>query len=531
MVASTNCPSCGSAVEFSLGSSLVAVCGSCQSLVGRGEGALENYGKVAEITPTRTPLQVGLRGRHKGAEFEITGRTQLQHAAGGTWNEWYLAFQGGQRWGWLAEAQGRLNLTFRQPEITEGIPGSPEECELGSVLTIPRAGGMTVVEISEASVSAAEGELPFVPQVGQAVAYIDLQGKGQKFATIDYSESPPAVFGGREVTLEQLGLADNPVVIEAGARVGAQTINCPSCAGPLTIQDPDASQRVACQYCGAMHAVGDGKLKFLEELGKPKHKPKIPLGSQGVLAGIDFTVIGFLRRSMRDGGVTYPWTEYLLWSKGRPYYWLVESQYHWSLGTAISAGEIEGDSGSEIHCAGQKYRLFEEYDATVDTVIGEFYWRVEKGEKVSSSDYIRPPFMVSREVSDEPRGKSLATVSKRSGEISFTQLEYIKASEVAEAFGLDESSFPGHGPLDPPAPHQPFTLSQIYLPWGAMMLGAIFLAMLAGVMGDKHPTGRLMWTWTALSVPGFLTMLLHWAYEKARWKDSDNCPAWLQSSE
>ena len=532
MVASTNCPSCGSAVEFSVGSSLVAVCESCQSLVGRGDGALERYGKVSDIAPTRTPLKVGLRGRYKGATFEITGRTQLQHAAGGIWDEWYLAIQGGKRWGWLSEAQGRLHLTFRQPPVTEAmeIPASPEEWELGQVITIPRAGSMTAVEISEASVSAVEGELPFVPQLGQSVAYIDLQGNGQKFSTIDYSETPPVLFGGREVTLDQLGLADDPLVMEAAAQVGAQAVHCPSCAAPLTIQDPGASRRIACQYCGALHSVDGGNLKFLEELGKPARKPRIPLGSEGELQGIPFRVIGFLKRSMRYLDRVYSWSEYLLWSKGRPYYWLVESNGHWSLGTAVSGGEItaggpSADSPGGLQCGGVKYRLFDDYKATVDEVIGEFYWRVEKGETVDAADYVSPPFMLSREISEEVRGKSPFSASVKHGEISFTKLEYIKASDVGAGFGLNELNFVDRFSFDQPAPNQPFTMRQIYAPWGAMMLGAFFLALIAGVMGDAHAVGRLMWAWVALSVPGLITVFLQSSFETARWKESDYGPA------
>ena len=539
MVASTNCPSCGSAVEFGIGSSLVAVCESCQSLVGRGDGALENYGKVADISPTRTPLRVGLRGRHRGQEFEITGRTQLQHAAGGTWNEWYLAMRGGERWGWLAEAQGRLNLTFAQPPIKEGIPATVEGCELGDTISIPRAGMMTVVEVGEATVLAAEGELPFVPQLGAAVAYVDLQGKGGKFATIDYSESPPEVFGGREVTLESLGVADDPLVVEAGTRAGASTINCPSCAGPLTIQEPDAAQRVACQYCGAMHEVNDGKLEFLEALGDPKHTPGIPLGSTGVLDEIEFTVIGFLRRSMRDEGKTYPWTEYLLWSQGRPYYWLVESQKHWSLGTAISAGEVELTS-SGLRCAGQRYRLFERYQGRTQTVIGEFYWKIERGETVECSDFIRPPMMISCEVSQSGSGKqpfgsappSLPLSQEwLSGarEIAYTQLEYIEAEVVKEAFDAKSPPFHRIGTYSNPGPNQPYRGAAIYVPWLVMMAVAVLLGVLGTVMGDKHTAGRLMWTWAALSAPAILALLGHWAMEAARWRDNANMPFWLQS--
>ena len=175
--------------------------------------------------------------------------------------------------------------------------------------------------------------------------------------------------------------------------------------------------------------------------------------------------------------------------------------------------------------------MFDKYKATVDVVIGEFYWRVEKDETVEAADYVRPPFMVSREISKEVRGKSLSTVSGKSREMSFTKLEYIKSSEVGAGFGLDEAKFTDQFSFDQPAPNQPFEMKQIYAPWAAMMLGAIFMALIAGVMGDAHAVGRLMWAWFALSVPGVITLMLHFAYEKSRWSESDYCPAWLQASE
>ncbi|MCA9073159.1 MAG: hypothetical protein KDA84_29755, partial [Planctomycetaceae bacterium] len=96
-----SCPACASPVEFTLTNSIVTVCPSCGSAVGRGGGKLEDLGKVADLVQTDSPLKLGLRGKFKGVPFEITGRTQIRHSAGGVWDEWYVAFRGGQRWGWL----------------------------------------------------------------------------------------------------------------------------------------------------------------------------------------------------------------------------------------------------------------------------------------------------------------------------------------------------------------------------------------------------------------------------------------------
>src|SRR5262249_14972337 len=83
-----NCPACGARVSFSAGSSVVVVCKYCRSVVARTDRALEDLGKVAEIAETGSPLTVGLKGRYRQSTFELTGRAQLGHEAGGVWDEW-----------------------------------------------------------------------------------------------------------------------------------------------------------------------------------------------------------------------------------------------------------------------------------------------------------------------------------------------------------------------------------------------------------------------------------------------------------
>ncbi|MCA1593465.1 MAG: hypothetical protein LC754_12615 [Acidobacteria bacterium] len=101
-----NCPACGAPVTFKTGSSVVVVCDYCNSVVARTDRALEDLGKVADVVESGSPLAVGLKGVCRGVAFELTGRAQLGHAAGGMWDEWYAAFADG-RWGWLAEAHQR----------------------------------------------------------------------------------------------------------------------------------------------------------------------------------------------------------------------------------------------------------------------------------------------------------------------------------------------------------------------------------------------------------------------------------------
>src|SRR5207253_3152706 len=91
------CPSCGAAVVFPVGTGAVAICPYCRSAVLRGDRNVEDLGKVAAIVETGAVLKLGLAGHFDGRKFQLVGRTQMKHAAGGMWDEWYAAFADG-RW-------------------------------------------------------------------------------------------------------------------------------------------------------------------------------------------------------------------------------------------------------------------------------------------------------------------------------------------------------------------------------------------------------------------------------------------------
>src|SRR5687767_8484910 len=107
------CPACAAPVEFKLSTSLVTVCDFCRSVVARADKKVEDHGKVADLVETNSPIHRGLSGKYNKKRFEVVGRVQYQHPAGGVWNEWYLRFPG-DKVGWLAEAQGKFYLMFER---------------------------------------------------------------------------------------------------------------------------------------------------------------------------------------------------------------------------------------------------------------------------------------------------------------------------------------------------------------------------------------------------------------------------------
>ncbi|HEX6975453.1 MAG TPA: DUF4178 domain-containing protein, partial [Vicinamibacterales bacterium] len=322
-----NCPSCGSQINFAIGSSEVVVCDSCRSIVARTDRGMETHGVVSGLIDTGSPLAVGVTGNFRGLGYRITGRTQLRHQAGGVWDEWYAAVDDG-RWMWVAEAQGRFFVTGK----TEAQAPPFNALAVGD----PSIGGLTIAEVGTAQLISAEGELPWTPDAGAKYRYAALTGPNTQVAPIDYSAEPPLVFQGYEVRLEELGVGNE---IVQRSRVAVTTLNCSQCGGALDLKAPDQAERIYCPYCGAGHDVTAGKLQFFAKLKKPRVAPIIPIGHTGTIDGESYVVAGFMQRAVRFDR-DYFWTEYLLYNRAKGYRWLVHSDDHWSWGTPLRPGEV-----------------------------------------------------------------------------------------------------------------------------------------------------------------------------------------------
>ena len=477
MALRANCPACGAEVLFKTGSSVVVVCEFCRSVVARTDRGIEDLGKVADIAESGSPLEVGLRGVYLGVAFELTGRAQLQHAAGGFWDEWYAAFSDG-RWGWLAEAQGRFYLTFQiQVPSPNGLP-SFDALQLGQqVWAIPAQSPPVVAEKGTARMLGAKGEIPYLLTPGETYAYADLSGAGGVFGTLDYGEQPPLVFVGREVTLAELGLAHAQRTTEPEARaVTATQLNCPNCGGPLELRAPDRTERVGCPNCGSLLDASQGRLRYLKTLEKKSWGASIPLGGTAEFEGREFTVIGYMVRSVEFEGVRYFWQEYLLYNPAVGFRWLVESDGHWSYVTSVPPGEVV-ESGSRALHAGRSFKMFQDAVARVEYVEGEFYWKVEAGEQARATDYVAAPLMLSKEV-------PVASGRRGGGQISAEEINwslgvYTPLKEIERKFSVDLPS------PKTVAPNQPWPHKKVYAYWALLTLAALALGLFTLVSAPR----------------------------------------------
>ncbi len=468
-----NCPSCAGPLEFTSGSTIVIVCPFCRSAIARTDRSLEDLGKVSEIAESGSPLKLGLKGTYKDARFELTGRAQLRHELGGTWDEWYATFSNG--WvGWLAEAQGRFYLTFYQPLPAGVVLPSFDGLQLGQTLSeIPSPSPLMVQERGRGTSVAADGEIPYKLTPGEQFAYADLAGKNDAFATIDYSMEPPWVFVGNQVTLADIGLGDAKPFEREARSVAAAGMGCPNCGGPLALIAPDKAERVTCPNCDSLLDVNQGNLSFLKALKPPPDQPAFvaPIGAEGSFnGGPKFKIIGAVVRSVTVDAIKYFWHEYLLYNPMVGFRWLVHSDNHWNFVEPVNTADVEQSSvigsGATISYNGSTFKIFQDAPATVEYVKGEFYWRVEQGETVRTVDFVAAPLMLSQEISQN--------------EINWSVGTYLTNDEFEKAFGVSDLPKPwGVGP------NQPFT-GRFYYTWGllplfALFVVAIFMIPIAGI--------------------------------------------------
>ncbi len=219
-----------------------------------------------------------------------------------------------------------------------------------------------------------------------------------------------------------------------------QAFKCSSCGNPLTIRGLKQTEAVACEACGAIIDLTDENFRILSTFrSKIKYKPLLPLGSRGKLRGDLWEVIGFMRRAITVEGVDYEWSEYLLFNPYKGFRWLTEYNGHWSF--VKTTNQIpkrkEGRKRPEVRYLDETFLHFQTAEARVVYVMGEFYWKVQAGEKCQVTDYIAPPLILSRETTEQ--------------EIVWSIGEYQDPETIGKAFGPGVTLPPRIGV----APNQP----------------------------------------------------------------------------
>lgn len=195
------CPNCSAPITFRWSSAVQTVCESCRSVVVRHDVNLDAIGEISDLPPDSSPLRIGTEGRFDDRPFAVIGRIGYEYDGGG-WNEWHLAFGDGSS-GWLSDAQAEYAVSVL---VTPTVPLPPVD---GLKVGVPyswQGESLQVTTLTKARYAGVEGELPFEYWGRDRVLFVDLRSHNLRFATIDYSETPPLLFVGRLVDYDELEL-------------------------------------------------------------------------------------------------------------------------------------------------------------------------------------------------------------------------------------------------------------------------------------------------------------------------------------
>ncbi|HEY1958264.1 MAG TPA: DUF4178 domain-containing protein [Polyangiaceae bacterium] len=424
--ATASCPSCGATIEFKIGASMAVVCSHCKSVVVRSDRGVENLGRVADVVGTDGGLAVNDRGSFRGRHFEVAGRLVLQHPQGGTWEEYYVHFDGRDT-GWIAEAQGQWSVVVQVPAQAPPY----QSLRVGYPASLGSFGNYVVGEVSQGTFMSAEGELPFAARPGSVRAFADLSGQAGACASIDYGDGSraPLVYVGTMATLGDLGVQRVGAAAggTAGQTIKSRETRCPSCGAPLPLRAAGATSRIACTYCGALSDLETNQVLAQQDVARAQ--PWIPLGSKGTLENIAWTVIGYVERYCTIDDEQFEWQEYLLYEENAGFRWLVVDEGVCRFGQSIGVGDIDTRGlPHTVGARGMTFRRRNENTATVSRVLGEFYWKVQIGEAVLAADYENRAWMISSETS--------------STEVNWTISQVVPTNVIVQAFGIQDRAAP-----------------------------------------------------------------------------------------
>ncbi len=435
------CPNCGAAVEFRSAASAFAVCSFCRSTVVREGDALSKIGESAELFDDHSPLQLGAGGKYQGAAFTLVGRLQYRYT-GGTWNEWHALFDSGKS-GWLSEDNGRYVLAFDAP--LQGSAPAAESLRV-SAQEVVNGQPWVVASISQATLIAAQGELPFSPDLKNSFTVADLRSSRGEVGSLDYSDALNVKWAvGRSVELTDLAMTGlgGGLGGTSEKKIKARSIECPSCGTSLNVK-LSTTQSIVCHQCHAVVDVSQGVGGDLQHYAQVNGmEPQIALGRVGNLALGDskdlsvkptqWMVVGYVERcevaTSADDEQVF-WREYLLYNRLEGFLFLVDAQDGWSWTRPVT-GVPEG-SGDSLKFGGATYRKLYSYEGKVTYVLGEFYWQLRRDDTTLNTDYegVGPHF--------DRRLNREQTSGSGTKEITWSGGRTLSADAVMKAFKLGD---------------------------------------------------------------------------------------------
>ncbi|RRB06753.1 DUF4178 domain-containing protein [Larkinella rosea] len=174
------------------------------------------------------------------------------------------------------------------------------------------------------------------------------------------------------------------------------SFDCPVCNTPIPGYDLTESSYFGCAQCQTYFYYGDtGPIDRKTTFPTRLEPTPLAVGSEGYIDGKWVRVTGIIKK--REEKYADPWLEYVLMTKESGYQVLSEFNGHWMV-MRPAEGNYQEEKGKNVTDEDREYTLYNRYNCRVLNAVGEFYWDVLEDSKLNISEYIHPPYLLSREV-------------------------------------------------------------------------------------------------------------------------------------
>jgi hypothetical protein len=135
--------------------------------------------------------------------------------------------------------------------------------------------------------------------------------------------------------------------------------------------------------------------KTSHTIDKADDSSALPIGSRGEINSIPYLVIGHVKK--KENGTVYFWDEYTLFNPIHGPAYLSCYEGHWIYLKELNYYPVVS---ARIATHDLTYELYSKYKSKIVTASGEFLYQFTEGEIAAVEEYIRPPFMITKEKSD-----------------------------------------------------------------------------------------------------------------------------------
>ena len=87
----------------------------------------------------------------------------------------------------------------------------------------------------------------------------------------------------------------------ANPSAAARKFDCPGCGGSLEVRAAGYTTTVACRYCSSVIDVANPDATLIAQYHEAVAALAIPLGTRGLLGGVEWEAIGWQSRSAGQG--------------------------------------------------------------------------------------------------------------------------------------------------------------------------------------------------------------------------------------